>query len=206
MAWRLANSLEVLRGQIDKAFPGRSKSSDGTIGDAKHSSRTSDHNPNSSGVVCALDITHDPDHGLDAGELAETLRASADPRIKYIISNRRIANSGKPWRKYIGKNPHTMHCHISVHRNYDAIAPWDIGAGSDVRAVLRDTVSPKPSKPNLVRGSVGAFVSSLQAILGIHQDGDFGPKTEAAVKAFQKKHKLVADGKVGPYTWAILSP
>jgi|HigsolmetaAR201D_1030396.scaffolds.fasta_scaffold15936_2 hypothetical protein len=49
MAWRLARSLEQLRRQIDAAYPGRSKASDGTIGDVAHSQRNSDHNPDAYG-------------------------------------------------------------------------------------------------------------------------------------------------------------
>ena len=45
MTWRLARSLETLRAQINRIAPNRSKVSDGTIGDAKHASRSSDHNP-----------------------------------------------------------------------------------------------------------------------------------------------------------------
>ncbi|MEL7604079.1 MAG: peptidoglycan-binding protein, partial [Bacillota bacterium] len=36
-------------------------------------------------------------------------------------------------------------------------------------------------------------------------DGVYGPKTEAAVKAYQAANGLAADGKVGAYTWAKLA-
>lgn len=209
MAWKLAKSLDVLRAQINDAYPNRNKASDGTIGNPEHSSRLSDHNPNAARVVCALDITHDPAHGLDAGRMAGTLRLSKDIRIKYLISNGRISNpsiAGGAWRKYSGKNPHDHHFHISVKsEKADVITPWDIGdTGTDIKAVLRDTASPKPVRPFLVKGTKGPAVELLQKLLSVKADGEFGPKTEAAVKAFQKKSNLVVDGKVGAYSWAAL--
>ena len=50
-------------------------------------------------------------------------------------------------------------------------------------------------------GSKGDAVKLLQAKLGAVQDGDFGKKTEALVKEWQKKNKLAIDGIVGPKTW-----
>lgn len=51
-------------------------------------------------------------------------------------------------------------------------------------------------------GSEGEDVKKLQAKLGVEVIGKFGPKTEAAVKAWQSAHGLTADGIVGDGTWA----
>ena len=50
-------------------------------------------------------------------------------------------------------------------------------------------------------GSTGDEVKQLQAKLGISADGDFGPQTEAAVKAWQAANGLSDDGIVGALTW-----
>jgi hypothetical protein len=54
----------------------------------------------------------------------------------------------------------------------------------------------------LKKGSKGESVKTLQEFLKITVDGDFGSKTESAVKSYQKKNGLVVDGTVGPKTWA----
>ncbi len=62
----------------------------------------------------------------------------------------------------------------------------------------------------LARGSRGAAVVALQTALAralgrpLAADGVFGPRTEAAVRAFQASAGLVADGVVGPLTVAAL--
>lgn len=138
LAYRLARALEALRAEVNAKAPGRKKGWDGWIGDAAHQSRASDHNPwvrdGATGVVTAIDVTHDPAGGCDAGKLAEKLRALADKRIKYIIWSKRIANrepiggaAAWAWRPYGGKNPHDHHVHISVRPEkvyYDAAGPW----------------------------------------------------------------------------------
>jgi peptidoglycan hydrolase-like protein with peptidoglycan-binding domain len=56
----------------------------------------------------------------------------------------------------------------------------------------------------LKKGMHGELVKTLQKGLKITPDGDFGPGTEAKVKAFQSAHKLTADGIVGKVTWNTL--
>lgn len=64
--------------------------------------------------------------------------------------------------------------------------------------------------PTLRKGSKGGYVKELQTILnynyGAHLvvDGVFGSLTQIAVISFQKLKGLVADGIVGPKTWAEL--
>jgi len=109
----LAPSLVALFTEVDKRWPNRSRKSDGWIGDTAHQTRQSDHNPDPfpGGVVRAVDITV---NGIDVEEL---LRAVVgDPRVWYVIYNRRIASATKGWgwQDYTGPNPHTAHVHISI--------------------------------------------------------------------------------------------
>ncbi|RIK82104.1 MAG: TIGR02594 family protein [Planctomycetota bacterium] len=64
----------------------------------------------------------------------------------------------------------------------------------------------------LRRGSRGPDVVQLQKLLNqkvvpcpnLTADGDFGPRTENAVRMFQTQQRLGVDGIVGPNTWAKL--
>jgi peptidoglycan hydrolase-like protein with peptidoglycan-binding domain len=58
--------------------------------------------------------------------------------------------------------------------------------------------------PVLGLGDIGDGVTVLQNLLHIPADGDFGPQTDAAVRAFQAAQNLTVDGVVGPATWAAL--
>jgi len=220
--WRVAESLITLRKQINTISPNRSKISDGTIGDPAHASRNSDHNPwvmNAGvGVVTALDITHDPAHGIDARKLAQALLDSRDPRIKYVISNGQIASgaTGKSpwkWRAYEGKNPHRHHMHLSVTSDvgsFDDDIPWELGVfESAIPPILEESRPTEPDMPVLAMGTKGHAVATLQGLLNargyeVEVDSDFGPKTKRAVMAFQKDAGAVVDGIVGPHTWSLL--
>jgi len=71
---------------------------------------------------------------------------------------------------------------------------------------MSGSISPFP----LVREGDGEHpVRTLQHLLrarnqSVDVDGIFGPKTDAAVRAFQMDNHLSVDGLVGPATWAEL--
>jgi len=74
--------------------------------------------------------------------------------------------------------------------------------------------APEPArdsnKPGVLKeGAHGEAVGKLQGELNklgydLHTDKQFGPQTEARVKAFQQDHGLKPDGQVGPQTQAVL--
>ena len=206
MAWRVAKSLLKFRAQFDEQYPNRSRKADGTIGDAAHASRNSDHNPwikdAGMGVVSAMDITHDLQNGPNTHEVAEYMRLKKDRRIKYVISNWRIfSSSTKPWvwRKYTGANGHVGHMHVSVKsskNHYDDESLWDLFAGA----------KPAPTQPTLKPGDRGEQVEELQRFFGMPLiTGIYDLPTELAVKAFQLEHGLKADGIVGQLTWRAIA-
>lgn len=54
-------------------------------------------------------------------------------------------------------------------------------------------------------GSHGSTVAEWQRIIGVIDDGKFGPQTKAATIKWQQAHGLTADGIVGPNTWAAVT-
>lgn len=191
MNWTLARSLERLRDQVNLSAPDRDRKSDGSVGDLAHSARRSDHNPDANGIVRAIDITNDPVGGFDCETFSEELRASRDPRIKYVIWNRRMfssySNSSRSaweWGAYSGSNKHTHHLHISIQPSADAASDtgdWAVrGSGGsrppvEVHDYRDGDFGDRPKdldKPVLRRGSAntGGVVGYLQVVLNRHAD------------------------------------
>lgn len=98
----------------------------------------------------------------------------------------------------------------------DAMHYEFMGTPDDARRIAAElgATAPAPapagaSGPLLRRGAKGDAVRRLQQRLvasgaRLAVDGDFGPGTEKAVRAFQSARGLQADGVVGPRTWAAL--
>lgn len=142
MAYTIAPAAKSILTQATLYRPGRSKASDGTIGDQAHAARVSDHNPDSDGVVLAADLTHDPAHGVDAHGWIRWRAEKGDRRIKYAISNGMWWKpDGRGWRRYTGSNPHTKHVHVSIAKAYaNDVSEWFAGW-------LTDTTPPPPVLP-----------------------------------------------------------
>lgn len=226
MTWTLARSLVTLRNEFDRAHPNRPKASDGTVGDLAHQSRTSDHNPDGSGVVRAWDCT-----ALDESTphpLAEWIAKTRPARVKYVISRGRIlksytSSSGPAWTwlPYTGPNGHFHHCHVSVTAAPfgDDPAPWGYPGG------VPKPVWQAPAFPGytLRLGQTSDNVRTLKVLLVAAGYGDslamsatsvrvFGPGTAVAVRKlaadYYRANKIVPPvplpASVGPKLWAFL--
>jgi hypothetical protein len=202
--WRVAKSLEVLLSQWNAAHPDRSKASDGSIGDAAHAARTSDHNPwvgpasDGKMIVTARDFTHDPAHGADADQLAAALVASRDPRIKYVIRNRRMCRSypktlddgthypAWSWAPYDGDNPHTKHVHVSVasvESLYDRTTQWKLSTSP------AGGTTGNPPKEEI---SMADAASIERAIAELKKDIYAGPRYSALQNSINAVGRAVA--------------
>lgn len=143
--WTLAPTLSVLRSEINKRWPNRDKTSDGSLGNATHAAGTSDHNPDARGVVCAIDIDEDlygptdPSPSFHSGtpaaelvrELIANAKAGLTPQLFYVIYERRIYSRTYGWisKLYTGPNPHDHHVHVSVYhpaKFADSTSSWGI--------------------------------------------------------------------------------
>lgn len=229
MSWHLAPSLKQLLNEVNGAWPNRSKSSDGTIGDRAHSARKSDHNPNSRGSVNAIDITA---KGVDVARIIAV--AKRHPSVRYIIYNRSIMNRDignfKP-RAYHGANPHTAHVHISIYQRESAekdTRSWGLASAKAKPAPKRPEPPRKPagkapkfplpaghwygpeSKNNKNhsgywakdRAGIKQWQSQMRKRgWRLNPDGYYGPQSYRVCKQFQAEKGLRVDGGVGVDTW-----
>lgn len=124
--------------------------------------------------------------------------------------------------KFVGKSAGSCCAHreyaLPAGRKQDPVFNMDefrsavhaIMTGSAPAPMLIPLVEPPTQpggaagRPTLRRHDRGELVMEVQRKLGVDIVGEFGPKTEAAVREFQRDRNMVPDGIVGPKTWAAL--
>jgi len=122
--------------------------------------------------------------------------------------------------KHVGRSPDFCCGHFEyaepTGRKSDPTLDMDAFRRAVAGVLTGATPAPRPipavepagrKRPTLRRGDKGPLVEELQKKLGFdaeRADGDFGPKTEAAVREFQRVGSLIPDGIVGPRTWTAL--
>jgi Putative peptidoglycan binding domain len=230
VAWRNCQASLAFVAAVNAKYPNRDKASDGTIGDAAHATRSSDHNPwriDSHGqpVVGARDVDKD---GVDAPWIVEQLRLlgrAGDRRLTgggYVIFNRRITTPDySGWKVYTGTNPHDHHFHVSFSQaeaGYDDAGPWPFLGGAPMAATLSAT--PAAAGATLTRGMTNdPRVAALQRFLNAYGwspalpllpvTGNYLDQTVAVVKAAQAQCGVTgpdADGTIcGPRTIAAFA-
>lgn len=139
-SWVLTAGGVVLARQVEAIWPDPHPS-DGTVASKGHDTNnpTSDHRPRpftGPGVVRALDVGENTED--DGIAFAEMLRASRDPRIKYVLHENRIFSSyargsRAAWEWGSLAIGHPDHVHVSFEDRADSDpSPWKL-KGDDMQ-------------------------------------------------------------------------
>lgn len=206
--WVTAPALDQLATEVNGAWPKRSKRSDGTIADHKHSP-SSGHVPDhdDGDIVVARDVTA---AGVDMRTIVRRFITDPYGRSNYVIFDGVIWDRDDDWkpRQYRGKNPHKTHGHFQVYGGKLArdARPWGIWTPDDP-AVPRPGTFPGARVLMLTMPRTrGDDVRHVQRFIGPRRagaaDGIYGPQTERGVRWYQKMRGLRVDGIVGPRTWS----
>jgi murein L,D-transpeptidase YcbB/YkuD len=162
---------------------------DGMLEEGRSLERTpaaqANHNTGTIAICC---------HGLDKAKFTE---AQFDT-LRTLCGDIDIAYGGEV----------TFHGHCEVSAKSCPVFDYRAVLSLDAEGHVLHGGKPKAPttpQPTLRRGTPWILpTKAAQTELGVTSDGDFGPKTETAVKAFQKRSGLEPDGVVGPLTWAAL--
>lgn len=148
------------------------------------------------------------------------------PDDRVTVARHKNGSPARPWHTYpaaqveaVTALAHALHdaFHFEDIVGHDDIAPtrkvdpgpaWDMGAFK--AAVLGGAALPSAAPPLAPTDFPDHSVMQLQRTLNragfgpLDVDGSAGPKTIAAVRAFQASRGLVVDGRAGPVTWSAL--
>lgn len=143
------------------------------------------------------------------------LKAGKYKHVKYWNINNRHYNQKAGWKPVYSSDGH-LHLSFDPGSEYadsTILADYERYRTGKAPATPKPPAAKPPAKPSgrptLSKGSKGREVGKAQGAIVAHGyniaiDDDFGPRTYAAVRAFQTKKKIGVDGIVGPVTWGKL--
>lgn len=177
MTWYKVAWIDPFFAALNTIAPGRSKASDGTIGDLAHAAGTSGHNPDDTPGVSAERQDADTKPEVRALDADSDLRA--DPttmqtvvdailayppdrdRLIYLIFDGWIYRAANGWRRevYTGSDKHRQHAHLSGHPAADEDGrPWVSVLN------LGDDMPLSPTELNLLKdtnSTLGSFIQGM---------------------------------------------
>ena len=143
--------------------------------------------------------------------IAVDVHSAGEPkRLNWLIAN--VKEFGFSWEVVPSEPWHIRY--VCGDKIPATVKAWMDANG--VVAPVAKTSAPKPAAPAkpstptlksaypgtpVKQGSKGAAAKLVQAVIGAKTDGNFGPQSVEALKSWQSKKGLTADGVVGPTTW-----
>lgn len=207
MGWTLAHNLATRIAAVKHCYP---KMSIGEIGDQAHQTEASDHNPDSRGIVHAIDIMTETDTanaGAAARILAWVLSSTDD--LQYVIHDRviygRDERNGWKGSPYTGSDPHTNHIHVSgkhgstgknaaTGTGYDTAAEAMTPAGSPCTPTEEDDMATAEEiVTELLSTKLGKSTRTVGQELQTYISQDAGAAAVAALKADPEFQQLFTD-------------
>jgi hypothetical protein len=229
---RLVAGAKTLIKQIDETWPNRKRNFDGWLGNEDHQQISSDHNPDSRGLVHAIDIDHnfgnEEDRRGDAAknfsnELIAYVRRGVpgSERLKYVVYNNQIASGTYrdrywTWRK--GNFGCTQHIHIAfsnigeIDGRRFSLPSLGSSYGTSLMEDSENAMPKFPGKEKLVFGQTNESIRRMQNQLISKNyslpDGataSYDDYTKDAIKKLYHKMGKTGNGKtVGPAAWKFL--
>jgi hypothetical protein len=173
----LAHNLDVRRTEVHKVYP---KMVIGWIGDQAHQTEKSDHNPDSRGIVHAIDLMVQA--GTPAAERLLAWVRSYTADLEYFIHNRKIYTLARGFQPtaYTGSDPHTNHIHISG-RHGSTGKNSATGTGYDTKAErLSPPPIPEEEDDMALSDEDKAWITSL-----VFHSKQFNPATPGDASSYQ---------------------
>lgn len=155
------------------------------------------------GVCSNLDVNFEPD--VDFAEMPTVRLGSRGNTVKFLQCYLNLYGNSLSVDGQFGAG--TQNAVIKFQRDNGLTADGIVGRNTWRKLLMQDA-----TLPVLRQGSRGVYVRYLQQKLLSklypvgNIDGIFGAATASAVKQFQSDNGLVADGIVGPLTWARIIP